>query len=114
LLDWLSENNPSQTKDLQALKFVEPNPTASTNFWDIIIASVVRGLMPQMFFVPQTSTTPDQHCRMGSHSLATAVYNCRISSAASIRLFKFLNHALQLNLKTGRSLSVLETSSFGC
>lgn len=43
LLDWLSENNPSQTKDLQALKYVEPNPTASTNFWDIIIASVLRG-----------------------------------------------------------------------
>ncbi|KOS47054.1 hypothetical protein ACN38_g2037 [Penicillium nordicum] len=43
LLDWLSENHASQTKDLQALKYVEPNPTASTNFWDIIIASVLRG-----------------------------------------------------------------------
>ncbi|KAJ5807582.1 hypothetical protein N7447_011038 [Penicillium robsamsonii] len=43
LLDWLSENHASQTKDLQALKYVEPNPTASSNFWDIIIASVLRG-----------------------------------------------------------------------
>lgn len=45
LLEWLSENHASQTKDLQALKYVEPNPTASTNFWDIIIASVLRGRM---------------------------------------------------------------------
>jgi hypothetical protein len=43
LLEWLGENHASQTKDLQALKYVEPNPTASTNFWDIIIASVLRG-----------------------------------------------------------------------
>ncbi|KAJ5558047.1 hypothetical protein N7535_009537 [Penicillium sp. DV-2018c] len=43
LLEWLSENHASQTKDLQALKYVEPNPTASSNFWDIVIASVLRG-----------------------------------------------------------------------
>ncbi|KAI2733504.1 hypothetical protein CBS147332_519 [Penicillium roqueforti] len=43
LLDWLSDNHVSQTKELQALKYVEPNPTASSNFWDIIIASVLRG-----------------------------------------------------------------------
>ncbi|KAJ5121094.1 uncharacterized protein N7515_009055 [Penicillium bovifimosum] len=43
LLDWLSENHASQTNNLQALKYVEPNPTASSNFWDIIIASVLRG-----------------------------------------------------------------------
>jgi hypothetical protein len=43
LLEWLSDNHASQKKDLQALKYVEPNPTASTNFWDIIIASVLRG-----------------------------------------------------------------------
>lgn len=43
LLGWLSENHASQTKDLQALKYVEPNPTASSNFWDITIASVLRG-----------------------------------------------------------------------
>ncbi|CAG8278501.1 unnamed protein product [Penicillium olsonii] len=43
LLEWLSDRHASQTKDLQALKYVEPNPTASTNFWDIIIASVLRG-----------------------------------------------------------------------
>ena len=43
LLEWLSDNHASQTKDLQTLKYVEPNPTASTNFWDIIIASVLRG-----------------------------------------------------------------------
>ncbi|CAG8309243.1 unnamed protein product [Penicillium salamii] len=43
LLEWLSNSHAPQTKDLQALKYVEPNPTASTNFWDIIIASVLHG-----------------------------------------------------------------------
>ncbi|CAI7639489.1 unnamed protein product [Penicillium bialowiezense] len=43
LLEWLSGNHAPQTKDLQTLKYVEPNPTASTNFWDIIISSVLRG-----------------------------------------------------------------------
>lgn len=43
LLDWLNSNHASQTKDLQALRYVEPNPTASSNFWDIINAAVLRG-----------------------------------------------------------------------
>lgn len=43
LLDWLNGNHASQTKDLQALQYVEPNPTASSNFWDIINAAVLRG-----------------------------------------------------------------------
>ncbi|KAG0153004.1 hypothetical protein PDIDSM_1963 [Penicillium digitatum] len=43
LLGWLRENHTSQTKELQALKYVEPNPSASSNFWDITIASVLRG-----------------------------------------------------------------------
>ncbi|KAJ5311125.1 hypothetical protein N7476_006985 [Penicillium atrosanguineum] len=43
LLDWLNGNHASQAKDLQALRYVEPNPTASTNFWDIINSAVLRG-----------------------------------------------------------------------
>lgn len=47
LLDWLNGNHASQTKDLQALRYVEPNPTASSNFWDIINAAVLRGRFPE-------------------------------------------------------------------
>lgn len=43
LLDWLNGSHASQTKDLQALRYVEPNPSASSNFWDIINAAVLRG-----------------------------------------------------------------------
>lgn len=43
LLDWLNGNHASRTNDLQVLRYVEPNPTASTNFWDIINAAVLRG-----------------------------------------------------------------------
>lgn len=43
LLDWLNGNHASQAKDLQALRYVEPNPTASSNFWDIINSAVLRG-----------------------------------------------------------------------
>ncbi|KAJ5273858.1 hypothetical protein N7478_008983 [Penicillium angulare] len=43
LLDWLNGNHASQTNDLQALQYVEPNPTSSSNFWDIINATVLRG-----------------------------------------------------------------------
>ncbi|KAJ5681460.1 uncharacterized protein N7477_001400 [Penicillium maclennaniae] len=43
LLDWLNGNHASQANDLQALRYVEPNPTASTNFWDIINSAVLRG-----------------------------------------------------------------------
>ncbi|KAJ5225059.1 hypothetical protein N7468_006284 [Penicillium chermesinum] len=43
LLDWLNSSHSSQSNDLQALRYVEPNPTASSNFWDIINATVLRG-----------------------------------------------------------------------
>lgn len=43
LLDWLNGNHASHTNDLQALQYVEPNPTASNDFWDIINAAVLRG-----------------------------------------------------------------------
>ncbi|CAI7648814.1 unnamed protein product [Penicillium manginii] len=43
LLDWLNGNHASQNKDLQALRYVEPNPAASSNFWDIINAAILRG-----------------------------------------------------------------------
>ncbi|KAJ5895592.1 hypothetical protein N7495_007283 [Penicillium taxi] len=43
LLDWINTNHATQTNDLQSLKYMEPNPTASPNFWDIILAAVLRG-----------------------------------------------------------------------
>ncbi|EPS30939.1 hypothetical protein PDE_05893 [Penicillium oxalicum 114-2] len=43
LLDWLNANHASHAKDLQALRHMEPNPTASSNFWDIVNAAVLRG-----------------------------------------------------------------------
>lgn len=43
LLDWLNGNHASQNNDLQTLRYVAPNPAASTNFWDIINAAVLRG-----------------------------------------------------------------------
>ncbi|KAF7714728.1 Uncharacterized protein PECH_007735 [Penicillium ucsense] len=43
LLDWLNANHASHAKDLQALRHVEPNSTASSNFWDIVNAAVLRG-----------------------------------------------------------------------
>lgn len=43
LLDWLNGSHASQTNDLQALRYIEPNPTASSSFWDIINAAVLRG-----------------------------------------------------------------------
>lgn len=42
LLDWLNTNYP-QTAELRALKEYEPNPTASSNFWEILNAAVLRG-----------------------------------------------------------------------
>ncbi|KAH1527873.1 hypothetical protein KXX18_000848 [Aspergillus fumigatus] len=43
LLDWLETFHSSQHEDLRALKEVEPNPTASSNFWKIVNAAVLRG-----------------------------------------------------------------------
>ncbi|OQE29390.1 hypothetical protein PENSTE_c002G01925 [Penicillium steckii] len=43
LLDWLNGNHASQDNDLQTLRYVEPNPVASSSFWDIINAAVLRG-----------------------------------------------------------------------
>lgn len=43
LLDWLDTNHIPQSADLQALKELEPNPTASSNFWEIINSGVLRG-----------------------------------------------------------------------
>ncbi|RHZ67279.1 hypothetical protein CDV55_105349 [Aspergillus turcosus] len=43
LLDWLEAYHSSQPDDLRALKEVEPNPTASSNFWEIVNAAVLRG-----------------------------------------------------------------------
>ncbi|PWY78123.1 hypothetical protein BO94DRAFT_537909 [Aspergillus sclerotioniger CBS 115572] len=43
LLDWLDANHMPLTAELQALREVEPNPSASSNFWEIINAAVLRG-----------------------------------------------------------------------
>ncbi|KAL4930513.1 putative nuclear pore complex subunit Nup85 [Aspergillus undulatus] len=41
LLDWQERNN-SLSEDIQALKQVGPDPTASPNFWEIVNAAVLR------------------------------------------------------------------------
>ncbi|KAL1964526.1 hypothetical protein VTN77DRAFT_6823 [Rasamsonia byssochlamydoides] len=43
LIDWLNENHGPQTDDVQALRAVSPNPTASPNFWSVVQAAVLRG-----------------------------------------------------------------------
>ncbi|KKK26833.1 hypothetical protein ARAM_003401 [Aspergillus rambellii] len=43
LLDWLDANKAPQTPDIRALAQVEPNPTASPNFWELINTAVLRG-----------------------------------------------------------------------
>lgn len=43
LLDWLETNHIPQSADLLALRELEPNPTASSNFWEIINSGVLRG-----------------------------------------------------------------------
>lgn len=43
LLEWLDNNHIPQSGDLQGLKELEPNPTASPNFWEIINSGVLRG-----------------------------------------------------------------------
>ncbi|KAL4792756.1 hypothetical protein BDV19DRAFT_247356 [Aspergillus venezuelensis] len=42
LLDWQERNN-SLSEDIQAVKQVGPDPTASPNFWEIVIATILRG-----------------------------------------------------------------------
>lgn len=48
LLDWLNTNHVPQPGDFQRLTEVEPNPTASSNFWDIIISAVLRGQISEV------------------------------------------------------------------
>ncbi|KAI9925718.1 hypothetical protein ASPWEDRAFT_136383 [Aspergillus wentii DTO 134E9] len=43
LLDWLEANGAPQSTGLLELKEVEPNPTASSNFWEIVNAAVLHG-----------------------------------------------------------------------
>ena len=43
LLSWLDSNHMPQSLDFQGLKQLEPNPTASPNFWEIIKTGVLRG-----------------------------------------------------------------------
>lgn len=46
LLDWL-ETNKSLTGEIQALKQLGPDPTASLNFWEIVNAAVLRGRLSE-------------------------------------------------------------------
>ncbi|KAL4779431.1 hypothetical protein BJX76DRAFT_89288 [Aspergillus varians] len=46
LLDWLDANN-SLSGEIEALRQVGPDPTASPNFWEIIKAAVLRGRLPE-------------------------------------------------------------------
>jgi hypothetical protein len=48
LLNWLNSNHGSRLDDLQALRRVGPNPTASSNFWDIIHAAILRGHLAEV------------------------------------------------------------------
>ena len=48
LLNWLNSNHGSRLDDLQALRGVGPNPTASPIFWDIIQAAVLRGHLAEV------------------------------------------------------------------
>ncbi|PWY77098.1 hypothetical protein BO70DRAFT_363644 [Aspergillus heteromorphus CBS 117.55] len=43
LLDWLETHHYPPSAELRALKVVEPSPTASPNFWELIHAAVLRG-----------------------------------------------------------------------
>ncbi|PYH90375.1 nuclear pore complex subunit Nup85 [Aspergillus ellipticus CBS 707.79] len=43
LLDWLNAFHYPPSDELRALKAVEPNPTASSSFWELINAAVLRG-----------------------------------------------------------------------
>lgn len=43
LLDWLDTNYIPQSVNLHALKEIEPNPTASSHFWEIINGGILRG-----------------------------------------------------------------------
>ncbi|PYI16717.1 hypothetical protein BO86DRAFT_387476 [Aspergillus japonicus CBS 114.51] len=43
LIDWLDANHIPPASELQVLKAFEPNPTASSSFWDLLNAAVLRG-----------------------------------------------------------------------
>ncbi|KAA8645592.1 hypothetical protein EYZ11_001796 [Aspergillus tanneri] len=55
LLDWLNLNHAPQKSDLQALKNLEPNPTASPNFWEILNTAVLRGHLSEVADILQTA-----------------------------------------------------------
>ncbi|OJJ48114.1 hypothetical protein ASPZODRAFT_62552 [Penicilliopsis zonata CBS 506.65] len=48
LLDWLNTNHVTGAADIESLRSVEPNPTASPNFWEIINAAVLRGHLSEV------------------------------------------------------------------
>ncbi|RAL08634.1 putative nuclear pore complex subunit Nup85 [Aspergillus homomorphus CBS 101889] len=43
LIDWLDANHIPLASELQILKELEPSPTASSSFWDLLNAAVLRG-----------------------------------------------------------------------
>lgn len=48
LLDWLNTSHVPQADGLQNLRDVQPNPVASSEFWDIVNAAVLRGHLSEV------------------------------------------------------------------
>lgn len=48
LLDWLNTNHVPQPGGLDSLEAMHPNPTVSSDFWEIIIAAVLRGHLSEV------------------------------------------------------------------
>ena len=48
LIDWLDKNHNPYRSTLLKLPKVQPNPTASSNFWDLILAGTIRGQIDQV------------------------------------------------------------------
>ena len=48
LVEWLDKNHNPYRSALPRLRKVQPNPTASNNFWDLLLSSTIRGQMEEV------------------------------------------------------------------
>lgn len=48
LVDWLENDHNPYRSALPRLRRVQPNPTASSNFWDLILSSTLRGRIEEV------------------------------------------------------------------
>lgn len=55
LLDWINTSHASRSIDLLSLGEVEPNPTASASFWDLIKTGALRGQLGDVVKILQSS-----------------------------------------------------------